>query len=149
MVIIWNRQNTLASNGCHLGYRHARWLRFLFGWSVLDIPIRRQNIWMIYISDLGFKCRCFKKSGFFFAHPLSNLRQYRFFTIYTHPHFFTSLPVPPIKTSLTIFVRLCVLRKEIPSKSLNMQSFGHKTFILSKPFLCLLIKNVLWQNLLS
>ena len=34
-------------------------------------------------------------------------------------------------------VKVGVLRKEIPPKPLNMQSFGHQTFISSQPYLCL------------
>ena len=33
--------NTSTLNGHHLGYRHARRLRFFFVWTVLDIPFRR------------------------------------------------------------------------------------------------------------
>ena len=53
-------------------------------------------------------------------------------------NFVTSLPVPLIpKNYLKKNVKVGVLRKEIPPKPLNMQSFGHQPFISSQPYLYL------------
>ena len=44
--------------------------------------------------------------------------------------------LPELKNSLTKKCLLGVLRKEMPPNPINMQSFGHQTFISSQPYLC-------------